>query len=113
MPETLNPSPEQQEPRAPQQDARIANDPKQTPPEQKPKQTAPNKNGRRRPVSAQPGQKRTNGAKPSGARRPAGGPPKKEEMDFGHIMRTVLLWAAMLLGVIVLIVIFNKNSNPG
>ncbi len=33
-------------------------------------------------------------------------------MDFGHIMRTVLLWAAMLLGVVILVVIFNRSSNP-
>jgi cell division protease FtsH len=33
-------------------------------------------------------------------------------MDFGQIMRTVLVWASMLLGVVVLVVIFNRTNNP-
>jgi cell division protease FtsH len=118
MPETLNPTPDNQDSRT-SQDARIANDPKQEKSAddrsstQKPKQTAPNKNGRRRPVSSSQGQRKGPAGGRPGMKRPGGTPGKKEEMDFGHIMRTVLLWAAMLLGVIVLIVIFNKSGNPG
>ncbi len=75
------------------------------------------KNGsdkKRRPVSVAPD--KSNGKAPSQKR--AGGPgpkrpmPQREEMDFGHIMRTVLLWAVLLLGVIFLVVIFNRNNNP-
>jgi len=75
------------------------------------------KNGsekKRRPVSVAPD--KANGQKPAPKR--FSGPPSKrpspqgEEMDFGHIMRTVLLWAVLLLGVIFLVVIFNRNNNP-
>ncbi len=71
-------------------------------------------NGKRRPVSVAPD--KANGQKPAPKR--FSGPPQKqpsqqrEEMDFGHIMRTVLLWAVLLLGVIFLVVIFNRNNNP-
>ncbi len=51
-------------------------------------------------------QKRSGGL---GQKRPT---PPREEMDFGHIMRTVLLWVVLLLGVIFLVVIFNRNNNP-
>jgi cell division protease FtsH len=70
--------------------------------------------GKRRPVSVAPD--KANGQKPAPKR--FSGPPQKrptsqgEEMDFGHIMRTVLLWAVLLLGVIFLVVIFNRNNNP-
>src|SRR5437667_12428334 len=82
------------------QDARVANPPGETPPEdktaspEKPKQ----KDGRRRPISApgaQPGNNRRPAAR--GARRPNAGRPsggaQRPEMDFSHIMRNVLLWA--------------------
>src|ERR1017187_4570240 len=70
--------------------------------------------GRRRPVSVPPDQVNN---------RPAGQPDKKtpvrprdpkraEEMDFSRIMRTVLLWAVLLLGVIFLVVVFNRNNGP-
>ena len=69
---------------------------------------------KRRPVSVAPD--KANGQKPA-PKRFSGPPPKqpsqqREEMDFGHIMRTVLLWAVLLLGVIFLVVIFNRNNNP-
>jgi cell division protease FtsH len=69
---------------------------------------------KRRPVSVAPD--KVNGQKTAPKR--FSGPPAKrpspqgEEMDFGHIMRTVLLWAVLLLGVIFLVVIFNRNNNP-
>ncbi|MDP4234523.1 MAG: ATP-dependent zinc metalloprotease FtsH [Bacteroidota bacterium] len=83
----------------------------------------PTQNGKRRPVSApQSGTPGTPGGSPQGGtpqgqrkppqRKPQGGPNRRDEMDFGHIMRTVLLWAAMLLGVVVLVVIFNRSNNP-
>ena len=70
------------------------------------------RNGHRRPVSSTGGTSQPR--KPAGQRRvPMGaGGNRKDEMDFGHIMRTVLLWAAMLLGVVVLIVVFNSRNNP-
>jgi cell division protease FtsH len=100
MPETTNPS---QEP--------------QTPPTAEAPPPAPKTNGKRRPVSngsatPQPGSPLNGREKRPQAPRKSGTPPRKEEMDFGHIMRTVLLWAAMLLGVVVLVVIFNRNNNP-
>ena len=77
-----------------------------------PQGAPPSTNGKRRPVSTgTPGPQQP---RPQTPRKPAssgGGP--KDEMDFGHIMRTVLLWAAMLLGVVFLVVIFNRNNNPG
>ena len=80
------------------------------------KKASGEKNGseKRRPVSVAPD--KANGQKPAPKR--FSGPPQKrpasqgEEMDFGHIMRTVLLWAVLLLGVIFLVVIFNRNNNP-
>src|SRR4051812_37286634 len=71
----------------------------------------PKQNGKRRPVSAPKGTAQRGNGRASQRRPQQGGqkgsPKGREEMDFGHIMRTVLLWAAMLLGVIVLVVIFN------
>jgi cell division protease FtsH len=69
---------------------------------------------KRRPVSVAPDKVNGQQSAPkrmggSGQKRPT---PPREEMDFGHIMRTVLLWAVLLLGVIFLVVIFNRNNNP-
>ena len=49
--------------------------------------------------------------KPQGARKPSG-PQNKDEMDLGRIMRTVLLWAALFLGVVLIVVVFSRNNNP-
>jgi cell division protease FtsH len=85
-----------------------------------PIQNGKGRNGRQRPVSTgvppqsgKPQPKKGSGSPLKGPRRaPTGGGNRKDEMDFGHIMRTVLLWAAMLLGVVVLIVVFNSRNNP-
>ncbi|HWF44306.1 MAG TPA: ATP-dependent zinc metalloprotease FtsH [Candidatus Kapabacteria bacterium] len=85
-----------------------------------PTQNGKGRKGRQRPVSTgvpgesgKPQPQKAPGNPLKGARRaPAGGGNRKDEMDFGHIMRTVLLWAAMLLGVVVLIVVFNSRNNP-
>ncbi len=75
------------------------------------------KNGsdkKRRPVSVAPD--KANGQQSAPKRTGGQGPRRSsqqgEEMDFGHIMRTVLLWAVLLLGVIFLVVIFNRNNTP-
>jgi cell division protease FtsH len=60
--------------------------------------------------SGKPGKPQTPGSR--GVHRPAGGGSPREEMDFGHIMRTVLLWAVLLLGVVFLVVIFNRSNTP-
>ena len=73
---------------------------------------------KRRPVST--GTDQNSGGTPgsqqrkpqSSPRRPSGGGPNKEEMDLGRIMRTVLLWAALFLGVVLLVVVFSRNGNP-
>ncbi len=84
------------------------------------------KNGaKKRPVSlpgsngkqagkSQGGKPQAGSTAPRGANRPSGGGPPRggEEMDFGHIMRTVLLWAVLLLGVVFLVVIFNRSNTP-
>ncbi len=49
-------------------------------------------------------------------RSTTGGPKKPvrregEEMNFGHIMRTAMLWVAMLIGVFVIVMIFNKRNE--
>ncbi|HEY3876681.1 MAG TPA: ATP-dependent zinc metalloprotease FtsH [Candidatus Kapabacteria bacterium] len=89
-------------------------------PEQSGKATAPSqpnakpsKNGKR-PVSVPKGspQAAKQAKKPGQRRANPNRTPQREEMDFGHIMRTVLLWAVLLLGVVFLVVIFNRNSNP-
>ncbi len=79
--------------------------------QQETKDRSQKQNGRRRPVSMPQGGKRTNGQRRPNAPRPQGQPPRREEMDFSHIMRTVLLWAVLLLGVVFLVVIFNRNNN--
>ena len=56
------------------------------------------------------GQQKPTGKRPQGARRSQ--QQRREEMDFGHIMRTVLLWVVLLLGVVFLVVIFNRSNNP-
>jgi len=63
-----------------------------------------------RPAKTGKSQAGGNRAGTPGSRR--GGPPRGEEMDFGHIMRTVLLWAVLLLGVVFLVVIFNRSNTP-
>src|ERR1700679_1015983 len=71
--------------------------------------------GRRRPVSVPPDQVNNRpAAQPDkkNAVRPPGAPKRAEEMDFSRIMRTVLLWAVLLLGVIFLVVVFNRNNGP-
>ena len=77
---------------------------------ERPRQAQKRANGaKRRPVSL-PKDPGANGQRRGRPR--SGGPPRREEMDFGHIMRTVLLWAVLLLGVVFLVVIFNRNNNP-
>ena len=70
----------------------------------KPRPERPKSVNNKRPASGGPARR------PNGQRKP--GAPRKEDMDFSHIMKTVMLWAAMLLGVVVLVVIFNKQNNP-
>ncbi len=69
---------------------------------------------KRRPVSVAPdkGNGQQSAPKRMGGSGQKRSTPPREEMDFGHIMRTVLLWAVLLLGVIFLVVIFNRNNNP-
>jgi cell division protease FtsH len=69
---------------------------------------------KRRPVSVAPDKANGQQSAPKRFSGPANKrpTPPREEMDFGHIMRTVLLWAVLLLGVIFLVVIFNRNNNP-
>ena len=114
MPELTNPEqappPQPREARPPSE----SNRPNPATPPNGDAQPAPKTNGKRRPVSTgtpsqQPQRPQTMNKQNSST----GGGPRKDEMDFGHIMRTVLLWAAMLLGVVVLVVIFNRNNNPG
>ncbi len=83
--------------------------------QQNPNPQKTGKNGQRRPVSVPKGSTQAKqGQRPGGARRPnPNRPPQREEMDFGHIMRTVLLWAVLLLGVVFLVVIFNRSNNAG
>ncbi len=72
----------------------------------------PKRNGaaKKRPVSVPNGNQKAAGKRPQSSRR--GAPQPREEMDFGHIMRTVLLWVVLLLGVVFLVVIFNRTNNP-
>lgn len=69
-------------------------------------------NGKRRPLVGQnPRSGKQGGGQ--GGKRPNGGNRRPgEDMNLGHIMRTVMLWVAMLIGVFVLVMIFQKRTEP-
>jgi len=127
MSETINTNREAKDPaQEPSGDVRSSSENQSAAPSQEqPGSAAPapkRANGaKKRPVSVSKGQS-SNGTQPgkpqakkspagTPARRTAGGGPR-EEMDFGHIMRTVLLWVVLLLGVVFLVVIFNRSNTP-
>jgi cell division protease FtsH len=73
------------------------------------KETRPRSNGQR----PDPNKRKMN--TPGRMTRPGQKRPRREgdEMNLGHIMRTVMLWVAMLVGVFVIVIIFNKrNETP-
>ncbi len=114
-----SPAPEKQSPApAPGTDGRTSPQAQTPKPNGKEERTS----GRKRPVSVGNGQapkdERSSGRKPQSSRGPRpqgsrrGAPPRGEEMDFRHIMRTALLWVVLLLGVVFLVLIFNRTNNP-